>query len=1060
MGRNWFDRAPAQAEASRACGMWSSQWRPTQRDPPRNFVEVGRMGSCFQVNEPGVPRTIDRIERWIIMSFRRTSRGLTLAGIAPILVSALIPGTSAISRASDGQWVTADGKRISLTKSNRELAVQLRDVSDQDACAKRLAENNDGALESFKLSPHARVKLLKTPLTTSLRRDRIRQDPSVMDVRPIYRFAGEDQPVIATGTIVVKVGRGLAEKERQQLWGDFGVAAAAPVHGQPGVYLLTAADGQDEILLAEAIADDRRVAWSQPNFRREMRENQLTISDQYYELQWHLNNTGQLGGTSGADIDAPEAWAIATGENVLFGMFDDCVDIAHEDLAENYIGIGQDVTLTTTDAGYNDPSPKQFEDRHGTSVMGLAVARANARGGRGVAYNAKFTASRGLEELASDSQTASAYVFARDENVDVHINSWGFPGRFPDPAIIVDAIQVAYATGRNKGDLDGDGIDDPLGMVILFASGNEASQNAEGFDLSALPQVISVGASNDDDGRSLYSNYGNSLALLAPSDDFTFFSNAGIFTTDNSDAANAADTGYNRGGVNVEYFLLETDPNGNYTEFFGGTSAACPIAAGVAGLILSVNPNLTATDVRMLMEHTTDPIGGNLAAYDPITGHSLTYGYGRINAGGAGDAKLGAVEAAQQTLTNGGITWPDRPADVVVTNTGVTWKQNPGTDEFLVIQSDDPFEFVPVDGECYDGGQGGCVSGALRSLPAGVTALAVGCGLTCDGTEGTCGTGEEQCVLLPQGAKSLAIYARNSLGRYSFGVALDSAGNVNGSGTFIDLAASGDVIIPTGPPATRPSVTISVSPLEGTSPLTVSFTGNALSTVAIDENRTTWDFDINQPPDVDAATRNATHIYEVADGETRTFIARLTMYDTNGTPGSEEVAIRVAGQGFDPTDDGLSGSSLQIIVGLPGTPDANVSTGISPFEVLLSVDASQLPGTLQAINWDLGDGTTATSLVVPHTYSNDGATDLRIPITATVTASTSQTTTINTTATRIITVKPGLPPVDGGGAGACEIPGTCASGPGGRANACGAGAALLPVLFMGLTLLRLRRSLR
>lgn len=998
------------------------------------------------------------------MKFVHKSRGPVLAGGAFVFVGFFaLTAATATTLAADGRWVTPDGRKIALTRSTTELAVQLRSGEDLPACAQRLSEGDNGKLESFKLAPDARFKLLKTPLTTSLRRDRVRQDPSVVDVRSVYRFDGEDQPVVGTGTIVVKVRHGLAEKERQQLWTDFGVASASPIHGQPSVYEIAVNTDQDEILLAEALADDRRVAWSQPNFRREIKFHQVTPSDQYFSYQWHLNNTGQQGGTAGADIDAPEAWAIATGENVLFGMFDDSVDIDHEDLRDNYIGTGQDIALSPTDPGYTDPRPKAFEDRHGTAVMGLAVARANTRGGRGVAYNAKFTASRGLASLAGDSQVASAYIFARDQNVDVHNNSWGFSGRFPDPTIIVDAIQAAFATGRNKGDLDGDGIDDPLGMLIFFASGNDNENNIEGFSLAALPQVISVGSSNDDDKRSVSefdsssaSGFGSTLSFLAPSN-ILEFNHALVFTTDNTDYADAVDTGYNRGGVNVDFFVEEVDPNGSYTQYFGGTSAACPIAAGVAGLVLSVNPNLTATDVRMLMEHTTDRIEEVAADYDLVTSHSLTHGYGRINAGGAGDAKLGAVEAAQQTLTNGGLTWPDRPADVTVDDTSIRWKQNPGTTEFLVIQSDNPFEFVPADGECYDSAQSGCISGSLRSLPASVTALAVGCGLTCSGSLGQCTSGAEQCVSLPQGTKSFAIYARNSLGRYSFGVGLDSAGNVNGSGKFIDLSVGGDVVIPTGPPATRPSITISVSPLDGTSPLTVNFLGNALSAVPIDEARTAWDFDINEPPDVDAVTRSATHIYEVPDGQTRTFIARLTMYDTGGTPNSEEVTIHVDGEGFDSNDPGLSSGNLKIVVGLPGTPDADVSSGVSPFDVLLSVEVSGLPGTLQSINWDLGDGTRATSLVVPHTYQNDGAADLRIPITATVTTSTSQTTTVSTTATRIITVRPGLPPVDGGGAEACEIPGTCASGPGGRTNPCGAGVGLIPMLFMVFTLVGLRR---
>ena len=97
---------------------------------------------------------------------------------------------------------------------------------------------------------------------------------------------------------------------------------------------------------------------------------QATPADTFFGLQWHLNNTGQfISGTPGADISALEAWAIADGTGVRFGMYDDACDVDHEDLAQNYIGIGQDVTLPLSDPGHTDPRP-QPGDNHGTRVMG------------------------------------------------------------------------------------------------------------------------------------------------------------------------------------------------------------------------------------------------------------------------------------------------------------------------------------------------------------------------------------------------------------------------------------------------------------------------------------------------------------------------------------------------------------------------------------------------------------------------------------------------------------------------------------------------------------------
>ena len=62
----------------------------------------------------------------------------------------------------------------------------------------------------------------------------------------------------------------------------------------------------------------------------------LEPNDPRYPETWGMNNTGQTGGTPDADIDAPEAWSIATGNtDVIIGVIDTGVDYTHEDLSDN-----------------------------------------------------------------------------------------------------------------------------------------------------------------------------------------------------------------------------------------------------------------------------------------------------------------------------------------------------------------------------------------------------------------------------------------------------------------------------------------------------------------------------------------------------------------------------------------------------------------------------------------------------------------------------------------------------------------------------------------------------
>ena len=137
-----------------------------------------------------------------------------------------------------------------------------------------------------------------------------------------------------------------------------------------------------------------------------------------------------------------------------------------------------------------------------------------------------------------------------------------------------------------------------------FISGDQGISSALQYPASH-PAVIAVGASTDSDRRADYSAYGPGLELLAPS-------SGGwndVVTTD----LNGSD-GY---------------ASGDYTFDFGGTSASCPLAAGVAALMLSVDPTLTGADLRGLLRESCDKAGS--VNYDE-GGWNQFYGYGRLNA--------------------------------------------------------------------------------------------------------------------------------------------------------------------------------------------------------------------------------------------------------------------------------------------------------------------------------------------------------------------------------------------------------------------------------------------
>ena len=148
------------------------------------------------------------------------------------------------------------------------------------------------------------------------------------------------------------------------------------------------------------------------------------------------------------------------------------------------------------------------------------------------------------------------------------------------------------------------------GLLYAKVSGDTVPTPQVGYPASH-PSTTAVGANTDFDLRCDYSQHGPDLDFVAPS-------NGGVESIRTTDVTGTR-------GVNA----------GDYTGSFGGTSAATPLASGVAALMLSRNPDLTADQIRALMRQTCQKIG--LDPYD-ADGRNDEYGYGRIDAAAAVDA--------------------------------------------------------------------------------------------------------------------------------------------------------------------------------------------------------------------------------------------------------------------------------------------------------------------------------------------------------------------------------------------------------------------------------------
>ena len=324
-------------------------------------------------------------------------------------------------------------------------------------------------------------------------------------------------------------------------------------------------------------------------------EQPTCANDTYFESQWNLSNTGQYGSSyTGVDIKYCDAHSITSGnENTVIAVFDWGVELSHPDL--NIYPLSYDVKSRT--------SPSQiYDSNHGTACAGIIGAISNNN--LGVAGIASSCPIMSISMSGGDTRTnmADAFRFATDNGCSVISCSWS--SKNPS-TILDDGISYALANGRNG-----------LGCVVVFSAGNN-NVDTINYPAKSNPSIIVVGAISpcgerkskiSCDGENYWgSQFGSELDVMAPG---VLIPTTDTITID----------GYH----SVDYKMR-----------FNGTSSACPHVAAIAGLVLSVNPQLTAKQVADIIESTAQKVGG----YDYTTTEgrpngtwNFEMGYGLVDA--------------------------------------------------------------------------------------------------------------------------------------------------------------------------------------------------------------------------------------------------------------------------------------------------------------------------------------------------------------------------------------------------------------------------------------------
>lgn len=453
------------------------------------------------------------------------------------------------------------------------------------------------------------------------------------------------RPVGTTGTryylseqIVVKFLMGVSRQRIESILTAAGVRILKEYPDSPGTLLVQVMReaNANPFKVANRLAELAEVDYAEPNLVNRFQAFYIP-TDTYFNRQWHLQSWDGPEVMADADVSAPEAWDITRGSrDVVVAVVDDGFDLSHPD----FTGPGKVVHPKDYVDGDANPFPvTAHQDYHGTPCAGVALAEMNGEGVVGIAAGCAFMPVR-FPLSANDDVLWEIFDYV-GRYADVISCSWGpVPAYAPLGQLLTDKFhQLAQSGGPRKkgcaivvaaGNYNAP-LNDPSSTVYRWRHPAYGLIDTRGPILNGMathPDVIAVAASTSQNRKAAYSNWGKEISVCAPSNNFhpldrqTRVPGLGIWTTDN------------------EQFGLGFTGGSRFTGQFGGTSSATPLVAGVAALAISANPDLTATQVKQILQETADKIvdpnpdpalGQSKGNYD-ANGHSEWFGYGCVNA--------------------------------------------------------------------------------------------------------------------------------------------------------------------------------------------------------------------------------------------------------------------------------------------------------------------------------------------------------------------------------------------------------------------------------------------
>jgi len=355
----------------------------------------------------------------------------------------------------------------------------------------------------------------------------------------------------------------------------------------------------------KALQADPDVEYAEPNYRYQALR---TPSDPLYLRQWHYRS-----------LHLPEAWDITTGSgDAIVAVLDTGIFSDHPDF-ENKLVDGYDFIRdpdSARDGDGIDPDPEDEGDLalqnrsswHGTHVAGTVGALTdNTSGVSGAGWLTRVMPLRVLGVSGGDSYDAAQAVrYAAGLSND--------SGELP--ARRADVINMSFGgSGFSQTLQDALSAARAAGVILLAAAGNDNSDTQ--VYPAAMDGVIAVSATDFNDEKAPYSNFGDWVDLAAPGGDMTADANGDGFSD----------------GILSTYVEEGAAKTASYASL-QGTSMASPHAAGVLALMKAANPALMPDDIDALLAsgQLTSDLGA--AGRDPVYGYGLLDAYQAVQAAG------------------------------------------------------------------------------------------------------------------------------------------------------------------------------------------------------------------------------------------------------------------------------------------------------------------------------------------------------------------------------------------------------------------------------------------